>query len=103
MKSREITHTVVSSERGGWILPFYNSFALSNIPGTIFEFFNIPSKNSFFKNLPEKFKTLRNQKNLTIIVLLADGFGYRQWLAKAKPTSPFLSPVTNRALFPLFK
>ncbi|KKW21258.1 MAG: hypothetical protein UY61_C0010G0002 [Candidatus Adlerbacteria bacterium GW2011_GWC1_50_9] len=64
MKPQEITRAVVSSERGGWILPFYNSFALSNIPGTIFEFFNIPSKNSFFKNLPEKFKTLRNQKNL---------------------------------------
>ena len=101
MKPQEITRAVVSSERGGWILPFYNSFALSNIPGTIFEFFNIPSKNSFFKNLPEKFKTLRNQKNLMIIVLLADGFGYRQWLANAKHLALFQAIARKGAFFPI--
>ena len=89
-----------SQKRGEFIVPFYNKFCLSNVPATVADFFGISMPNSFFQFLPSRIKGLKGRKNLKVILLVLDGFGYYQWLETMN--LPFFHKITLRGtLFPI--
>lgn len=88
------------NKRGEFVTPFYNKFCLSNVPATIADFFGISMPHSFFKFLPKQLQELKHGKNLKVILIVLDGFGYYQWLEAMR--LPFFREVTRLGtLFPI--
>lgn len=91
---------LTKQKRGEWILPFYDKFCLSNVPATVADLFGISMPHSFLAVLPREFRELKNRKNLKVILMVLDGFGYYQWLEAMR--LPFFREVTHSGtIFPI--
>lgn len=94
---KRIEKEILETQRKGeFILPFYDKFCLSNVPATIADFFGISMPHSFFAALPKKFQKFKQRRNLKVILMVLDGFGYYQWLEAIR--LPFFQEVTRRGI-----
>jgi predicted AlkP superfamily pyrophosphatase or phosphodiesterase len=94
---------VIIEQKGDeeFIYPFYEKYCFSNIPSTVLKFFGIKCKNPILP--PEVYEGMEVEGCNKIVLLLIDGFGYKQWLECYKNYDFFnlfsqkgiVSPITS--------
>lgn len=98
MINRDIENEIFSkSKEKGIVYPCYDKYCFSNIPNTILSLFNAKSKRPV---LPRELY-LNTGKFKKVILLLIDGFGYRQLMKEYKNHKFFKKIVEKGVLSPI--